>query len=171
MNVEDLQLSLRPRSNWQAVDLGFAVGRELAYAVGLQFGLMLVMIPLTLLMGSGESILAGILAGVVVGLYIVVLVLGVIFMIKRWHDMNRSGWYSLLLFIPLVNIIVGLVMLFVPGTDGPNDYGQPSRPTGTTAGIAVVLFFVVFIGGILAAVAIPAYQDYVQAAEQAAAQQ
>ena len=92
-------------------------------------------------------------------------------MIKRWHDMNRSGWYSLLLFVPFVNIIVGLVMLFVPGTDGPNDYGQPARPSNTAVGVVVVLFFLVVVIGILAAVAIPAYQDYLQAAEQAAAQQ
>lgn len=35
--------------------------------------------------------------------------------IKRLHDLNRSGLYLLLAFIPLVNVVIILYLLFAPG--------------------------------------------------------
>ena len=35
--------------------------------------------------------------------------------IRRLHDLNRSGWYLLLAFIPLVNVVMILYLLFAPG--------------------------------------------------------
>lgn len=42
---------------------------------------------------------------------------------RRLHDLNYSGWYQLLGLVPIINIILGLFMLFKRGTQGPNDYG------------------------------------------------
>gem|GEM_PF-2471221 len=42
---------------------------------------------------------------------------------RRFHDLNRSGWWSLLFFIPIVNLFVGLYLLFKKGTKGPNRFG------------------------------------------------
>ena len=43
---------------------------------------------------------------------------------KRWHDRNKSGWWTL---ISLVPVIGGLWMLiecgFLRGTEGPNRFG------------------------------------------------
>ena len=39
--------------------------------------------------------------------------------IKRWHDLNKSGWYSLLCLL----IIPAIYIIFAKGTDGPNQYG------------------------------------------------
>lgn len=51
--------------------------------------------------------------------------------IKRLHDMNKSGRLIFLVFIlsliPIVNIGVGLILLFSPGTHGPNEYGEDPR--------------------------------------------
>lgn len=51
--------------------------------------------------------------------------------IKRLHDMNKSGRLIFLVFIlsliPIVNIGVGLILLFSPGTQGPNEYGEDPR--------------------------------------------
>ena len=44
--------------------------------------------------------------------------------IKRLHDVNKSGWLSLLSFIPLINLFLGLYLLFVKGTMGANQYGE-----------------------------------------------
>lgn len=41
----------------------------------------------------------------------------------RLHDMNYSGWYSLLILIPFVNLLLLIYLFFVPGTDGQNQYG------------------------------------------------
>jgi len=44
---------------------------------------------------------------------------------KRWHDQERSGWWSLLLLIPLLGPIIVLIMLgFIGGTPGPNRFGE-----------------------------------------------
>jgi uncharacterized membrane protein YhaH (DUF805 family) len=43
---------------------------------------------------------------------------------KRWHDRAKSGWWSLIMFIPLVGPIWLLVELgFLRGTEGANKYG------------------------------------------------
>ena len=43
--------------------------------------------------------------------------------IRRLHDLNRPTWWCIGLFIPLVNLVLGIYLLFFKGTDGPNDYG------------------------------------------------
>ena len=43
--------------------------------------------------------------------------------VKRFHDLGQSGWLFLLLLVPVVNVCVGLWLLFGPGTDGANTYG------------------------------------------------
>jgi|SRR4051794_6248413 uncharacterized membrane protein YhaH (DUF805 family) len=43
---------------------------------------------------------------------------------KRWHDRNKSGWWSLIALIPIIGGIWLLVELgFLRGTVGPNSYG------------------------------------------------
>lgn len=44
--------------------------------------------------------------------------------ICRLHDLNKSGWWIIIGYIPYVNIIVGLYLLFVKGTNGTNKYGE-----------------------------------------------
>ena len=43
--------------------------------------------------------------------------------VKRLHDINLSGWLSLLLLIPYAGGLFGLIILFIDGTKGPNQYG------------------------------------------------
>ena len=44
--------------------------------------------------------------------------------IRRMHDFDYRGWWLLLLFIPFVNFIITLVIIFTPGTKGPNRFGK-----------------------------------------------
>ncbi len=41
---------------------------------------------------------------------------------RRLHDTGRSGWWQLLLFIPILGALVVLFFL-VQGSDGDNEYG------------------------------------------------
>lgn len=88
---------------------------------------------------------------------------------RRLHDLNQTGWWVVLNFIPLLNIILALYLIFAPAKQIVNEYGNPPRPNRTIHYITaiVVPIFAVFIIGILAAIAIPAYQDYILRAEQA----
>ena len=44
---------------------------------------------------------------------------------KRWHDRDKSGWWSLIMFVPIIGAIWFLVECgFLRGTDGPNRFGD-----------------------------------------------
>ena len=43
--------------------------------------------------------------------------------VRRLHDTDRSGWWWLLSFIPLIGIIVLIVFWCFEGTRGPNRFG------------------------------------------------
>ena len=47
--------------------------------------------------------------------------------VKRWHDLNLSGWFTLTLLIPLVNLLIMLALGILPGTAGENKYGPDPR--------------------------------------------
>lgn len=42
--------------------------------------------------------------------------------VRRLHDTNRSGWWKLLVFVPLGNIVL-LIWFCMPSTSGPNRFG------------------------------------------------
>ena len=83
--------------------------------------------------------------------------------LQRSHDMDWNGWTALLAFIPFV----GLLWIFKSGTAGSNRYGAP--PPANTLGVKIVALFLpaVAVIGIVAAIALPAYQGYVQKAKAA----
>ncbi|MFA5387590.1 MAG: DUF805 domain-containing protein [Candidatus Paceibacterota bacterium] len=67
-------------------------------------------------------------------LFILALPLAFSLVIKRLHDINRSGWYSaslvFLFFLEIMSFptkfivsIISLLLLFWPGTPGENKYG------------------------------------------------
>jgi uncharacterized membrane protein YhaH (DUF805 family) len=45
---------------------------------------------------------------------------------RRLHDTDRSGWWQLLAFIPIIGWILLLVWFCQPGTGGSNRFGAPS---------------------------------------------
>ena len=54
---------------------------------------------------------------------ILVLYIAFIFQtIKRLHDINLSGWWALLVLIPVINILAGAWVLLKKGTKGENKY-------------------------------------------------
>jgi len=83
--------------------------------------------------------------------------------IKRCHDIGISGWWTLTMIIP----IISLIWIFWPGNMGDNQYGPPPPPNTTGVKILACIFpiFMIVIVGILAAVAIPQYQMYLQKAK------
>ena len=87
---------------------------------------------------------------------------------RRLHDLGKNGWLSVLILIPLIGLFFWLWMVFGPGDAQSNEYGPPPGPN--TTGVIILgwaLPVIVFLGGILAAISIPAYQDYVNKARAA----
>jgi uncharacterized membrane protein YhaH (DUF805 family) len=51
--------------------------------------------------------------------------IGLAVMAKRWHDQDRSGWWTLLVLIPFLGALIVIIMLgFIGGTPGPNRFGE-----------------------------------------------
>ena len=53
--------------------------------------------------------------------------------VKRWHDRDKSGWWVLIAFVPIIGGIWYLVECgFLEGTKGPNKFGpDPLAQTAT----------------------------------------
>jgi uncharacterized membrane protein YhaH (DUF805 family) len=82
--------------------------------------------------------------------------------IQRSHDMDWSGWMIFLALIPFV----GLIWLFKGGTKGANRFGAPTPPNSTGVKVIAWIFPAIFIIiGVVAAIALPAYQGYTQRAK------
>ena len=65
-------------------------------------------------------------AGLIVGVLV-----GVNLQIKRWHDRDKSGWWVLIGFIPLIGGIWAFVECgCLDGTQGPNKYGPSPKGIG-----------------------------------------
>lgn len=45
--------------------------------------------------------------------------------VRRFHDINRSGFWLALWLIPFVGQIIGLIMLLKAGTKARNRFGEP----------------------------------------------
>ena len=58
-------------------------------------------------------------------LAVIVPYLAVIF--RRLHDTERSGWWMLIAFIPLVGVLILLVFLILQGTRGDNRFGPDPK--------------------------------------------
>jgi uncharacterized membrane protein YhaH (DUF805 family) len=48
---------------------------------------------------------------------------GIAISARRLHDIDRSGWWLLLAFIPLIGAIILIVWYCLAGTPGPNRFG------------------------------------------------
>ncbi|MBR2507800.1 MAG: DUF805 domain-containing protein, partial [Bacilli bacterium] len=46
------------------------------------------------------------------------------FIVRRCHDLDKSGYWGLLVLIPIVNFFFLLYLLFAKGTEGWNQYGR-----------------------------------------------
>lgn len=100
--------------------------------------------------------------------YIAMIAFSVILMIQRLHDLDKSGWFCLLMFVPLVNFIMALYLVFAAGTKGTNNFGLQPPPNKTWNWILGMAFPVIMVIGIIAAIALPAYVDYTERANAAA---
>jgi len=132
--------------------------RYIGYSVGLSM-LLAVAMGLVMALSAAAGIAPLSIAVTVLG-YVAIIVLQIMLTIQRCHDFNSSGWLSILAIIPLVN----LIFWAIPGTDGPNRFGNPPPPNTTGAVVLALIIPLMVVLGIVAAIALPAYQQYVKRA-------
>ena len=141
--------------------------------IGYGFVLNIIALSIFSVLGIIAAILIPLLApddtgavmAVVIGVIgLPVLVINFLWAIQRCHDFNATGWWSLILLFPLA----GLVLWFIPGSEAENHFGPspPENGVGVVLAVALPLAGLVPVAGILAAIAIPAYNDYMDLANQ-----
>lgn len=50
--------------------------------------------------------------------------------VRRLHDTDRSGWWMLIMLVPLIGLIVLLVFFIMAGTPGDNRHGPNPSDAG-----------------------------------------
>jgi uncharacterized membrane protein YhaH (DUF805 family) len=79
-------------------------------------------IIIAFVLGFIEGLLGG--QGILGGLYtLAVLIPGIAVSVRRLHDIDKSGWWLFIGFIPLIGAIVLLFFMVQDGTPGDNQYG------------------------------------------------
>lgn len=120
------------------------------------------------MMASGGEPTAAIMVIGLLGLAIIPATLYITFAtaVRRLNDLNRSGWLSLLLFLPVIGLILYLYLMFAPGTPGRNDYGLPATPPSTLMKVVTFILLGLGILGLVGAMAsLSAYRDYAEKAQ------
>ena len=73
---------------------------------------------------------------------------------QRLHDLNWSAWMLLLHLVPVATLILSFMLVLMPGTTGPNQYGPPPPPNSTAvkvlAWVSITLAILSIIATILA---------------------
>lgn len=85
--------------------------------------------------GGGDLNPIGMLLIGILGLaYLAIIIPNIALMVRRFHDLNQTGWlvlvFILLGFIPLVGMLASLAQIIwfaMPGTVGPNKYGADPK--------------------------------------------
>lgn len=132
--------------------------------LGWLMAMTLCFIPI-MLIGTGIAAMSSTLAMLALGIVsIAAVVIGIFIGVQRLHDIGWSGWLLLVHLIPVVGSVFALLMLIIPGTQGVNRYGPPPPPNSTAVKVLAWLFLLIPISGIVAAIAIPQYQGYVERA-------
>lgn len=79
-------------------------------------------IIIIIVLGIVEGILG--IPGILSSLYcLAVLIPGIAVSVRRLHDTDRSGWWFLIGFVPLIGAIVALIFMVQDSKPGENRYG------------------------------------------------
>ncbi|MFE9625656.1 DUF805 domain-containing protein [Streptomyces sp. NPDC006527] len=68
-----------------------------------------------------------------IGFTLVILLPALAVTVRRLHDTDRSGWWSLIAVVPCVGTIAMLIFTATEGTPGQNRYGPNPKETPTFA--------------------------------------
>ncbi|GLR72092.1 DUF805 domain-containing protein [Agaribacter marinus] len=87
------------------------------------FGILMAVLP----SAGGESVIGGvIMMGAMLVFYVLMIWVSICISGKRWHDRNKSAWWILISFVPIIG---GFWLLiengFLKGDDGENRFGPP----------------------------------------------
>lgn len=90
-------------------------------------GIFLVVLVAYVLIGIvasiGVSAVAGLISIVLAIFYLATIIPSIAIVVRRLHDIDKSGWWYFIAFVPLIGALLLLWWFCQPGTKGPNTYG------------------------------------------------
>lgn len=126
-----MDLAIQCITKKYATFAGRARRKEYWLYVLLYFIMTLVLAAIGASLGSEESRQSLDMLSTVIGLVLLLPTLAVT--ARRLHDTNRSGWWMLIAFLPIIGTIWLLVLMVLPGTNGPNKHGEDPLDGSWTA--------------------------------------
>ena len=128
--------SFEGRINRQKWWLGLIILFVLEWIVFIILGMFLGG-PMRMAMEGGDpAAMETMSGGMMTAVFILLLVFlwpGLALYAKRWHDRGKSGWWTLIILVPIIGSIWALVECgFLRGTEGANAYG-PDPLAGSQA--------------------------------------
>ncbi len=132
--------------------IAYGIAYTLIYylLIGVAYWMTTMGLPQVAIMGMGGVAL------------IAMLIVTILLTIQRCHDMDKSGWWTLVVLVPLLGILFFYIW---PGTKGTNRFGPRTPDNNVGVILLACVFPLLMIVGILAAIAIPAYGSYVTKAQ------
>ncbi len=79
-----------------------------------------------------------------------------VIIIRRFHDRNKSGWFILLLLIPVVQFLTLLYLLFARGEQHANRFGSP-RSSAFIEKVVAWLMIISFVLGLFASASVVSF--------------
>jgi uncharacterized membrane protein YhaH (DUF805 family) len=146
----------------------------IAWAMLVSLSLNLIQIVLGAVLGVSSvdaqqpGIAMAVVGVITIVLAIVTVVATVLFVIRRLHDIELSGWWVLLGLVPLVNLIFGLFVLIKPGDADANRFGPPRDTRGwekIVGGIGVALIVLTVVMLVIGLIALMMNPDLMQQLE------
>ena len=94
---------------------------------------------------SHPLVIIAIILGIIT--YIALMVSMVCIMIRRLHDLNKSGWLWLLIFVPIVSLFFSIYIFVARGSKETNTYGafRPTEISEKYLGLAYACFLGIFV--------------------------
>ena len=92
---------------------------------------ILINIVISFVLGIVDYLLLGDDGGFLGLIYsLAILIPSIAVLVRRLHDTNRTGWWVLLAFIPLIGMLVLLIFAVLEGDKSVNDYGPDPKGVG-----------------------------------------
>lgn len=101
---------------------GRACRSEYWYFAGFNFVFLMMLGYIDFVSGAWDPDLAiGVLSSIY---YIIIVIPGISLIVRRLHDLDRSGWWFFAFMIPIIGTIACIITMMLKGTPGVNDFGH-----------------------------------------------